>query len=141
MVIAFHAFFKAWKYLALVICLTIACSTLSIATASYSSYTYDENGKIKGCATYQRRNGSWSKHYKVRGEIKRGVELQRELKDSRFDADTYYFYIRWKNGGFSALDIGSEGVPFIEGRRLVDQKGKIWELDNGWRFCGKRRND
>lgn len=141
MVKACHALFKSWKFLAAILCLTIVFSSQSVAKSSYSSYTYDENGKIKGCATYQRRNGSWSKHYKVRGDIKRGSELQNELNDSRFDADTYYFYIRWKNGGFSALDIGPKGIPFVKGRRVIDQEGKTWELDNGWSFCGKRRNN
>lgn len=103
------------------------------------AYQYDENGKIKGCAWYRRYNGSWSKHYKVRGEIKTGAQMQQEMQDERFNRHTQYYLIRWKNGGYSALDIGPEGKPFVEGRTVTDQIGKTWNLSNGWDFCKNRR--
>lgn len=115
----------------------VACvvPSMSLAYASEQRFEYDRQGKIKGCAWYRRYNGSWSKHYKVRGEIKSGRQLIFELSNDRINPNTMYFYIRWKNGGYSAIDIGPEGRPFVDDRILKDQKGKTWVLTNGWDFC------
>lgn len=101
-----------------------------------NNYELDEQGKIKGCATYLKKSGEWSKHYKVRGVIKTGGQLIVDTNDKRYNKHTKYYTIFWRNGGMTAIDIGVEGEPFVGERYLKDQRGKTWKLNKGWDFCG-----
>ena len=119
------------KYLAALLCVVF----VSTAYADYDPI----NGTYTGCATYQRADGSWSKNYKVKGRIVKGADLITFAKQkgysTRYSSDSYYYVIRWRNGGYSTLNLGKADNMPSSNQTTKDQRGNAWQIKDGWNFC------
>ena len=92
-------------------------------------------GNERGCISYQRADGSWSHGYKVNGIIASGNDLNRATNSYKYSGFYNYFVVRFKNGGYVALQISfGSSLPYIE-QQTLDQSGNIWKMSKGWNMC------
>lgn len=100
---------------------------------------YDSDGLYRACVKYQRSNYSWSNGYKVRGIIVKGDELNKFARKkgyySNYSYSKNYFVIPWKEGGYSALELGYIDEPYSTWRDAKDQENDRWQIKGGWSFC------
>ncbi len=92
----------------------------------------------KACMKYQRANSSWSKIYSVRGNTVNGYKLNSSARNkgyfAKYDDNTTYFVVSFKNGGYVSLPLKNEYLPtyYINTK---DQAGKLWQIKAGWENC------
>lgn len=93
-------------------------------------------GEVQACAKYQRKDGTWSHGYKVRGYVMSGQELNQSVGSDRYQTHANYFVVSWKNGGYTSirLDFAEYEPPEYE-KKYFDQRRRTWSLKKGWIDC------
>lgn len=101
------------------------------------NFVYADDEK-KACVKYQRSDYSWSQGYAVRGFTVSGSDLNNYARKNGYNSSyrNYgsYFIITWDNGGYIALDVGSNYLPSYE-REVKDQNNRTWKIKEGWNWC------
>ena len=93
-------------------------------------------GEVEACAKYQRKDGSWSHGYKVKGFVMNGEELNQSVGSTRYQKHANYFVVAWRNGGYTSirLEFAEYEPPRVE-KVYHDQRRRTWSLRKGWHDC------
>lgn len=108
----------------------------ALAAAALISASYASAGEVEACAKYQRKDGSWSHGYKLRGFVMDGEELNQSVGSTRYQKHANYFVVAWRNGGYTSirLEFGEYEPPQLE-KAYYDQRRRTWSLRKGWHNC------
>lgn len=93
--------------------------------------------QIRVCGKYQRMDSTWSHGYKLTGYYLTGSELDDQVNQNIADQTKKYFLIKWRKGGYTFMEVGSNFLSAIQGSSKIyrDQTGKPWEIRQGWNGC------
>lgn len=87
------------------------------------------------CARYQRSDGSWSQHYKLKGMVVDGSKLNEATKTYDFNSWDKYLFIPWEAGGYTIIKLDIFGLSTLESSPLKDRRGVKWKVSKGWSLC------
>lgn len=101
--------------------------------------TPEPDGSYKACVQYQRKDLSWSKHYKVKGFVVDGNTVNEFARKysyfSGYEGSSTYFVIPWKKGGYTTLTLEPLTALPIAEHFTTDQRGATWRIKEGWNLC------
>lgn len=93
--------------------------------------------EIKICASYQKKDSTYSHGYKLTADIKTGQQILLFFKnkyEQAINPDSTYLHISWKKGGHTFIDLKGDTLAKT-GLISEDEKGKVWVVKEGWYKC------
>lgn len=92
--------------------------------------------ETKACAKYQKRDGSWSPAYRVKGFVISGKELNEQTQTDFYEAGRYYYLITWRSGDFTIFALNNSQTRLSASHQAYrDENDRLWHAHEGWQPC------